>query len=51
MTSDLQATNSGANQTSFSNAGLASGNYLFVDVSAVANSPTALAITVTYTVD
>lgn len=50
MTSDLQATTSNASQSSFSDSTWAADNYLALDISAVASSPTQLTVTVKGTV-
>jgi len=49
QTADLQAVPAGANTTDLANPSLAAGNTLWVDVSAVVGSPTALVITIRYT--
>jgi hypothetical protein len=48
MTADLQGTSTSANQTSFANDSIAAGNWLYLDISAVASSPTVAGITVSY---
>ena len=48
MTADLQGTSSSANQTTFANDAIAAGNWLYLDISAVASSPTVAGITVSY---
>lgn len=51
MTSDLQADDNGATQTSFSDATVPSGTYLVYSASAVASSPGEVVVVVEYTVD
>ena len=48
MTSDLQATSSSVAQTTFADDTIAAGEYLYIDISAVASSPTVLGVTVSY---
>ena len=48
VTDDLVATVTGVSTTTFTNADLATGNWLWVDVSAVSGTPTQLIITLTY---
>lgn len=51
MTSDLAADADGAAQTEFANPSLASGNWLYVDISAVSGTPGQVVITLTTEVD
>jgi hypothetical protein len=50
MTSDLVCGQTGGYQTGLNNTDLAAGNYLAVDISATASSPTQVTITLTGTV-
>jgi hypothetical protein len=47
MTNDLVGDANGVNTTTFSNAGLAAGSWLWLDISATANTPTQAVITLT----